>query len=45
MAQVMDREEAIAEQLLRSEEVCEVGTAEPPAGRAVTAGVQRLVLI
>jgi len=45
MTQVMDREEAIAEQLLRSKEVCQIGAAEPTAGRAVTGGVQRLVLI
>jgi hypothetical protein len=45
MAQVVDREKAIAEQLLRPEEVCQIGTAEPAAGRAVTGGVQRLVLI
>ena len=45
MAQVMDRKEAIAEQLLRPKEVCQVGTAEPPAGGTVAACVKGLILV
>jgi hypothetical protein len=45
MAQVVDREEAVRQQLLRSEEVREVGTAEALAGAAVALGVNGLLLV
>ena len=45
MAQVVDREEAVRQQLLRSEEVRQVGTAEALAGAAVTLGVNGLLLV
>ena len=45
MAQVVDREEAVRQQLLRSEEVRQVGTAEALAGAAVALGVNGLLLV
>ena len=45
MAQVVDREEAVGQQLLRSEEVRQVGTAKAPAGAAVTPGIHGLLLV
>jgi hypothetical protein len=45
MAQVVDREEAIRQQLLGSEEVRQVGTAEALAGAAVALGVNGLLLV
>jgi hypothetical protein len=45
MAQVMDREEAVCQQLLSSEEMRQVGTAKAPTGAAVTLGIDGLLLI
>ena len=45
MAQVVDREEAVGQQLLRSEEVRQVGTAKAFAGAAVTQRIYGLLLI
>ena len=45
MPQVVDREEAVAEQLLRTEEVGQVSPAEPTAGRAVTERIKRLIFV
>ena len=45
MAQVVDREEAVRQQLLGSEEVRQVGTAKAPAGAAITPGIHRLLLV
>ena len=45
MAQVVDREEAVRQQLLGSEEVRQVGTAEAPTGAAVTPGVNGLLFV
>jgi hypothetical protein len=45
VAQVVDREEAVRQQLLRSEEVRQVGTTEAPAGAAVAPGINGLLLV
>jgi hypothetical protein len=45
MAQVVDREKAVCQQLLGSEEVRQVGTAKAPTGAAVTLGIDGLLLI
>ena len=45
MAQVVDREKAVCQQLLGSEEVRQVGAAKAPAGAAVTLGIDGLLLI
>jgi hypothetical protein len=45
MAQVVDREQAVGQQLLGSEEVCQVGTAKAPTGAAIALGVNGLLLV
>jgi hypothetical protein len=45
VAQVVDREEAVGQQLFGSEEVRQVSTAKAPAGAAVTLGIDGLLLI
>jgi hypothetical protein len=45
VAQVVDREQAVGQQLLGTEEVCQVGTAEALAGAAVALSIDRLLLI
>jgi hypothetical protein len=45
MAQVVDREQAVGQQLFGSEEVRQVGTTEAPTGAAVTLGIDGLLLI
>lgn len=45
MAQVVDRQEAVREELLRSEEVGQIGPAEPSARAAIAVLVNRLLLL
>jgi hypothetical protein len=45
MAQVVDRKEAVRQQLLGSEEVRQVGTAKAPTGAAIAQGIHRLLLV
>jgi hypothetical protein len=45
VAQVVDREQAVGQQLLGAEEMRQVGTAKAPAGAAVALGVNGLLLV
>jgi hypothetical protein len=45
MAQVVDREQAVCQQLLGSEEVRQVGTAKARTGAAITPGIHWLLLV
>jgi hypothetical protein len=45
MAQVVDRQQAVRQQLLGSEEVRQVGTAKAPTGAAITPGIDGLLLV
>jgi hypothetical protein len=45
VAQVVDREQAVSQQLLGAEEMRQVGTAKAPAGAAVAQLIDGLLLI
>jgi hypothetical protein len=45
VAQVVDREQAVGQQLLGAEEMRQVGTAKAPAGAAVAQRIDGLLLI